>query len=229
MAAASRSGPRGRLFVPYPEYSSREVAADRAIHFIGVTLGIAGAIAIITLAAIKTGLVVTMAVSAYAGGLLAMLVFSALYNLWEESAQKEWLRRADRASIFVLIAATATPIAVAAEGEFTKVAIAVIWLLALTGVGVKLFLPRRFESVITALYVALGWGQVVALWGAIGTLPTAVISLMGAGGITYSLGVPFHLWHSLPYHNAIWHGFVLVASGLFYAAILSGIVLHGSV
>jgi hemolysin III len=45
------------------------------------------------------------------------------------------------------------------------------------------------------------------------------------GGLIYSLGVPVHLWRSLPYNNAIWHGLVLIAACCHYAAIFIGVVL----
>jgi hemolysin III len=37
--------------------------------------------------------------------------------------------------------------------------------------------------------------------------------------------VVFHLSRSLPYHNAIWHAFVLVAASLHYAAVLDTVNL----
>jgi hemolysin III len=51
--------------------------------------------------------------------------------------------------------------------------------------------------------------------------------LIGVGGVLYSIGVAFHLWRTLPFHNAIWHSFVLVAASCHchYAAILHGVVL----
>jgi hemolysin III len=49
-----------------------------------------------------------------------------------------------------------------------------------------------------------------------------------AGGIIYTTGVIFHLWQSLRFHNAIWHGFVLVAAGCHYWAILY-CVSHGPI
>jgi hemolysin III len=42
--------------------------------------------------------------------------------------------------------------------------------------------------------------------------------------VLYSIGVGFHLWRALPFHNAIWHSFVLVAASCHYAAILHGVV-----
>ena len=35
-------------------------------------------------------------------------------------------------------------------------------------------------------------------------------------------------WESLPFQNAVWHGFVLMAAAVHYAAIVDGIVLSGA-
>jgi hemolysin III len=56
-------------------------------------------------------------------------------------------------------------------------------------------------------------------------LPTPVIVLMITGGVLYTLGVIFYLWDRLPFHNTIWHVFVLVASLVFYAAVMVQVVL----
>jgi hemolysin III len=52
--------------------------------------------------------------------------------------------------------------------------------------------------------------------------------LIGVGGVLYSIGTGFHLWRGLPFHNAIWHSFVLVAASCHYEAILHGVVLARS-
>jgi hypothetical protein len=49
--------------------------------------------------------------------------------------------------------------------------------------------------------------------------------LIGVGGVLYSIGLAFHIWRTLAFHNAIWHSFVLVAASCNYAAILDGVVL----
>jgi hemolysin III len=49
--------------------------------------------------------------------------------------------------------------------------------------------------------------------------------LLAAGGALYSIGIIFHLWESLRFHNAIWHGFVLFAAACHYAAVLDYVVL----
>jgi hemolysin III len=56
-------------------------------------------------------------------------------------------------------------------------------------------------------------------------LSTSALFLLILGGILYTVGVGFHLWQKLPYNNAIWHGFVLVASACHFAAIVDAVVI----
>jgi len=46
------------------------------------------------------------------------------------------------------------------------------------------------------------------------SLATADFWLLMAGGLVYSAGVVFYLYERIPYHKAIWHGFVLAAAGV---------------
>lgn len=43
----------------------------------------------------------------------------------------------------------------------------------------------------------------------------------------YSLGVVFHPCSGLPYHNAVWHGFVLGGADCHRVAVLIGVILSG--
>jgi len=43
--------------------------------------------------------------------------------------------------------------------------------------------------------------------------------LIVAAGVLYSIGVVFHLWDSLRFQNAIWHGFALSAAALQFLAV----------
>jgi hemolysin III len=52
-------------------------------------------------------------------------------------------------------------------------------------------------------------------------LPSSSLWLIVIGGILYSLGVLFHLLRRLRFHNAIWHGFVLLAAGCHYSAVVA--------
>jgi hemolysin III len=92
----------------------------------------------------------------------------------------------------------------------------------------KLICPRRIERVSTVAYLALGWIILVEMRPLLSSVDVQTAVLIGVGGVLYSIGTGFHLWRRLPFHNAIWHSFVLVAASCHYAAILHGVVLARS-
>ena len=55
-------------------------------------------------------------------------------------------------------------------------------------------------------------------------VPLSAIILLAVGALLYMTGIIFHLWHRLPYHNAVWHGFVISAAACHWVAVLDGVV-----
>ena len=91
-------------------YDRAELIADGIVHGIGVFGGLIAATVLIVLTAVYATAFDVAVVSVYVAGLLAMLVLSATYNLWPVSRAKWVLRRFDHSAIYLLIAATYTPI-----------------------------------------------------------------------------------------------------------------------
>jgi hemolysin III len=206
--------------------SLRERAADRWVHVLGLGLGLPAALGVVLVAALDGAQGRLAPVALYAAGLLAMLGCSAAYNLGRTSAKRssrrhDWLQRLDHAAIFVMIAGTYTPFTLKLEHSWAIGLTSAVWALAAAGVAVKLLRPRpaRLHSLSVALYLALGWIGLLALGPFIASLDTATLILIAVGGALYTAGVVFHLWQRLPYQNAIWHGFVLTAAGVHYAAV----------
>ena len=96
-----------------------------------------------------------------------------------------------------------------------------VWLSALIGIALKLALPGRFDRLSVVLFLLLGWSGIVAYDSLASALPSASLWLLAIGGILYSVGALFHVWQGLRFHNAIWHGFVLIAAGCHYSAVLA--------
>lgn len=204
-----------------PASTAREAAADKLVHLIGLGLGIPAAIVIVLLGASGQA-VHPAAIAVYALGLVAMLACSAAYNVWRTSPRREWLRRFDHAAIFAMIAGTYTPFTTLDLGKASSTGLtALVWAMAGLGMIGKLCQPRLIEAISVVLYLALGWIGLIALEPFVEGLETTTLVLLLGGGIIYSAGVVFHLWRTLPYHNAIWHGFVLVAASVHYAAVLT--------
>ncbi len=201
-----------------------ELIADRVIHVVGIGLGIAGVIALVVVTAIHGGPGDLAPILIYAFGLLAMLGCSAAYNVFGTSGRRDWLRRFDHAAIFAMIAGTYTPFTIRLSGSWATGLTAAIWTVAAAGIALKLWQPRRIETISIVLYLVLGWIGLIALGPFRAALDARTLALLALGGVIYTAGVMFHLWHRLPYQNAIWHGFVLVAAGVHYVAVI-GIVV----
>jgi hemolysin III len=176
---------------------------------------------LIVLAGVFASAFEIVSVSVYGAGLLAMLGFSAAYNLWPVSPRKWLLRRFDHSAIYVLIAATYTPFFVQLSDRlFAMSLLAGVWCVATIGIVLKLFWPGRFDRVSVGLYLAMGWSGLVAYDAGVAALPQLALWFIVAGGALYTTGVIFHAWQRLRFQNAIWHSFVLLGAACHYTAVL---------
>ncbi len=200
-------------------YTRAEHAADAVIHVLGVLFAInAGAWLLFHV----TGVSVVVSCSVYCAGLLAMITASAAYNMAPHGNVRDWLRRFDHAAIFIMIAATYTPFAVnRLQQPEGAIILGLTWLGATVGVAMKMLYPRRFETASIGLYLGMGWLIVTVIRPLSNSMAATDFSLLMAGGIIYSTGVIFYLFERMPYHKAVWHGFVLVAAILHFTAIAS--------
>lgn len=209
--------------VPFTwDYDRAEKIADAVVHILSIALAIVGGAVLIVIAAHGTPEQI-IAVAVYLAGLLAMVGFSAAYNMWPVSPFKWWLRRLDHSAIYLLIAATYTAFMLPLEGSTPGILLAVIWIAALSGMAIKLLWPGRFDRTSIALYLLMGWSGLFAFGPVAAALAPVTLVLIAVGGVLYSAGVVFHVWRALRFQNAIWHGFVLSAALCHYAAVLTSL------
>jgi hemolysin III len=206
-------------------YDRAELIADGVVHIVGVSFGLIAATVLIVLTALYATVLDIVAVSVYVAGLLAMLVLSATYNLWPVSRAKWVLRRFDHSAIYMLIAATYTPLIIEVKDSFFAIALLIgVWCLAIVGIVLKLALPGRFDRLAVGLYLAMGWSGLMLYDAVVKALPTMALAFLIAGGVFYSLGVIFHAWRRLRFQNVIWHCFVLSGAACHYTAVLDVIL-----
>jgi hemolysin III len=207
-------------------YDRTEIIADGVVHAIGVGLGLIGAVTIIVVS-VRMERIELAPILVYVIGLVAMLAFSAAYNMWPVSPAKWLLRRFDHSAIYLLIAGTYTPFLAQMKNVLASAGLGIgVWLSAVIGIVLKLALPGRFDRLAVVLCLLLGWSGVIAYDSLASALPSSSLWLLAAGGILYSLGTLFHLLQRLRFHNAIWHGFVLVAASCHYSAVLACLPWH---
>lgn len=202
-----------------PAYSRAERLSDGVVHVLGIGLALVAVPALIALTvAYRSETTAILSANIYGVSLLLMLVFSALYNMVENDRWSGLLRRLDHSAIYVKIAGTYTPFimlsSVPAPGF-----LAGLWGSAIIGTALKMVDPGRFQWFALFLYLAMGWAAVWAGSSILTELPLTVVGFMLAGGVMYTAGVVFYLMDRIPFHNTIWHVFVLIASVLFFVAV----------
>jgi hemolysin III len=193
-----------------------ERLADGVVQCVNVVLAAAGCVVLGVLRGAHADPWRLAALTAYGVGLLAMVGTSALYAWARGSRHHSLYRHLDHATIFLMIAGTYTPFIV--TGVHGRWLLSLIWAVALIGILLKFVAPRRVDPLSVPLYLIMGWA-VLSDPGLLLSLPTPVVTLLVAGGVFYTVEITFHLAR-VPFQEAIWHCFVLIAAGCHYAAVV---------
>ena len=204
-----------------PRYSFHEELANSISHGLGIIFSVAGLGVLTAFATLFGSVWHIVSCSIYAGTMILLYTASTLYHAVPTPKAKTVLRVLDHVSIFLLIAGTYTPVTlVSLRGPWGWSLFGTIWGLAVTGILLEIFLPRRLRYIVVSLYVAMGWTIVVAVKPMLDAVAPGGMWLLLAGGLCYTLGVPFYIWNALPFNHAIWHLFVLAGTIFQYFSIL---------
>ena len=204
-----------------PRYSFADELASSVIHGVGIVLSIAGLATLVAFAALHGNALTVVACAVFGASLVLLYTASTLYHSVSVVSAKPALRAFDHIAIYVLIAGTYTPFTlIALPGMWGWSLFAAVWTLALLGSALELGLLGRYRKLAVLLYVGMGWIGMIAFKPLSEHLQSGGTALLLAGGLAYTLGVPFYLWRGLPYHHALWHVFVLAGSVLHFLAVL---------
>jgi hemolysin III len=193
------------------------------IHQIAFFVSVFTGAALIALASAGARLGATI----YSISLSSLLGTSALYHRvnWTPRV-RAWMRKLDHSMIFLLIAGTFTPIAIAVSHvHWIRYLLLIVWGGAILGICLHVLPIRGPKALIVVPYLALGWLGVTLMpiaWRELG--PTTPL-LLAAGGILYTLGATAYARRSpnpspefFGYHE-VFHAFVAAAAALHYAAV----------
>lgn len=203
-------------------YSSGEKIADTAVHAIAIAASVVGLTMLVIVGSRYAGALPVASYAIYGGAMLFMITISGLYHWIAHAPFKAVLRVMDHCAIYLLIAGTYTPVTlVSMQGAWGWSLFGVVWGVAVAGVLVKTLFVGRFERLSIGLYVLLGWVGLIGLEPLIETLSWPALALFGSGGLLFSIGaLVFYRWHRLPYHNFLWHLFVLAGAMTHYFAVI---------
>jgi len=206
---------------PAPRYAFGDELASSIVHGIGIVLSIGGLAALVALSAMHGGARDVVASAVYGATLVLLYTASTLYHAVPVARAKPVLRTLDHIAIYLLIAGTYTPFTlIALPGRWGWSLFAAVWTLAALGSVLEFGALKRFRKLSVLLYIGMGWIGMIAFKPLMAHLQTGGMLLLIAGGLAYTLGVPFYLWRRMPYHHSVWHGFVLAGSVLHFLAVL---------
>jgi hemolysin III len=208
------------VIVPGTDRILRDEIASAAIQGTAAALSIPGLIFLIMRAPPGPDVMALIGVVVYGLSLTLAFLASALYHGISYPRIKSFFRTIDHCTIFLLIAGTYTPITILAlwkaEGWLL---LGAVWLIAASGVALRLWRGPRFHRIAIRLYLVMGW--LALAWG--GTLYHALgprpMLLILAGAVAYTGGLAFYRAERLPFSNPLWHLCVVLGSACFFAVI----------
>lgn len=166
----------------------------------------------------------------FAASLFTLFAVSATYHRvqWQTAEARAWMRRADHASIFILIAGTYTPIVLCAlPRELGNQMLPLVWIGALIGVLQSLFWINAPKFVAAALAVALGWSITLHWTETRASMSDLEMVMLVAGGVVYTMGAIIYalkrpaLWPKTFGYHELFHACTLVAAALHMYVVFS--------
>lgn len=201
-------------------------------HLVGIGLSVLGLI-VLLVAAVNSGDAVKIISSlVFSMGLIGLYSASTIYH-WVIASDKilTVLRKLDHIMIYVLIAATYTPVSlITLKGPVGYALLITVWALAVSGIILKLFWLNAPRWLYTSFYLILGWAAIFVIYPLYKVLPLGGVMLLVGGGILYSIGAVIYgtksnrigIW-KFKFHE-IFHIFILLGSLTHYFMIYSYII-----
>lgn len=196
------------------------------LHLVCFFLSIPAGALVVSAATSSRGRVAALV---YASGLSALFGVSGTYHRrrWT-AATRARMKRIDHATIFVMIAATYTPLCVITlDGASGTRMLALVW----TGAAIGLVLAATGLAERPPLgvvaYIAFGWLVVIVLPALVERLSAFELVLLVVGGVIYTIGAmvlatrrPNPFPRVFGYHE-VWHVMVVAACACHFLVILS--------
>ncbi|MDD5369485.1 MAG: hemolysin III family protein [Anaerolineaceae bacterium] len=196
------------------------------------------------IAALGTGIVLVsvrgdgvrmLALLIYGLSLVFLLSASATYHLVSAPPRAALaLRKMDHAAIYALIAGSYTPFCLVLFAGFWRWGLlAMVWAMALTGIGVKIFVIQAPRWVTTGVYLLMGWLSVLAAGEMLRTLPTAGLVWLALGGASFTVGAVIYilkrpnLFPGVFGFHELWHIFVILGCLSHFIAIVISVAPVG--
>jgi len=206
---------------PDPPQSLGEEIANSVSHGLGL-LAALGAVPFLVIAAVRRGSASgIVGASIFAATLVLLYLASTMYHALPRPRAKRVFRIVDHGAVFLLIAGTYTPFTLGVlRGAWGWTLFGLVWSLAVLGIVLTAAGGIRCPRLSTGVYLGMGWLVLIAIRPLWLRVPLAGLLWLLAGGIAYTIGVPFLAAKRLRYSHFVWHLLVLAGSSCHFVAVL---------
>ena len=185
-------------------------------HLIGAVLAVMALGSLITISIQQKDPLITFSFIVFGFTLVVLYTMSTLYHSFHPPKLKKIFQKLDHISIYLLIAGTYTPYMLVSLGDSNgPIMLSVVWLLAIVGLLLDVYLPKRIEILQIPIYLIMGWLCVLEFSNLKIAIPTLGIVWLSLGGLAYTIGIIFYVldgFNKLRHAHGIWHLFVLTGS-----------------
>nr|WP_106780190.1 hemolysin III family protein [Lysinibacillus timonensis] len=207
-----------QIVVAESSYSKKEEFWNAMTHGIGAFLTIPATVLLVGKAIENESTIQLISYVIFGISMFLLYLASTLYHSWP--THKNFLKKMDHSSIFLLIAGTYTPVALIAIGGTNGwILFGIEWGLAVIGIILKQFFVHRFAKISLIVYIGMGWLVIFVFQPVVEHITLNGVFTLLAGGLSYTIGTYFYKNKKLPYNHAIWHVFVMGGSLFMFLAI----------
>ncbi|PCK07287.1 MAG: hemolysin III [Alteromonadaceae bacterium] len=192
-------------------------------HLIGTIFALIGFGVLLTIAVQERSLLLFIGFCVFGLTLILLYAMSTLYHSFHPPKRKRIFQKLDHVSIYLLIAGTYTPFfLVSLQGAGGGFMLALIWSLAIIGILLDLFAPKRIKWLQVSIYLLMGWVCMLNFSELYESVAPAGMVWLVLGGVVYTVGVVFYVldhFKALAHAHGIWHVFVLIGSFCHFVSI----------
>ncbi len=205
---------------------SKEEIFNTLTHLAGVILTLSVAWIIIKLG-YESDWKNAFGVTFFTSGMLLMFAFSTLYHWCLPGKGKNVLRIFDHISIYVMIAASYTPICIGVVGGVLGWTVfGLLWGVVIAGAVYKITAINKYPRLSLALYLLMGWSVVFIAQPVFERLTWTALGFILLEGLLYTGGTYFFANDEHRWFHGIWHLFVLGGAIAHWAAVLAILLSH---
>lgn len=187
-------------------------------HLVAAAIALVGLVILVVLGWGQPGKVISLVI--YGISLVTLFLASGLYHsVIATPSVLQRLRKFDHSAIFLLIAGTYTPICINLLDGFWKWGLlGIVWGLALTGIGVKIFFINAPRWATAGVYILMGWLAILGIREILASMPVGAITWLVAGGLIYTLGAVVYITKRMDFlpdvfgFHEVWHIFVILGA-----------------